>query len=330
MLTKETVYCEKCHINPTPWPCAINSKYEIRIKIGKGNYGSVFKGKDVIADQDVAIKIEKAVMCKTVKTEAEVYKVLHQKLTAGETSGGMEESVGIPHIYWFGTGFLWDKVYYNILVMENLGSDLDKLLLQQGGIGHFSTKTVLMLAEQLLDRIEFVHQRNYIHRDIKPENFLMGLGESEGIVYLADYGIAKKNDEKYEEDVIVWGTPKFASINTHLGISQSRRDDMVSIGYSLMLFLSGTLPWYKLKGWKNIGEAKKATPVEDICKGCPIEFHMYLHYCYGLQFDEKPDYDYLRKLFKKLFHELGYEYDWEFDWTWDFTPGSEESYSIDD
>ena len=313
MLTKETVYCEKCQNKPTPWPCAINSKYEIWIPIAEGNCGSVFKGKDVIVDQDVAIKIEKAVMCKSVKTEAEVYKALHQKLTAGETSGGMEES-GIPHIYWFGTGFLWNKVYYNILVMENLGSDLNKLLLQTGEIGQFSTKTVLMLAEQFLNRIEFVHQRNYIHRDIKPENFLMGLGESKNTVYLADYGIAKKNDEKYEEDVQIWGTPKFASINTHLGISQSRRDDMVSIGYSLMLFLSGTLPWYELKGWKIIGEAKKSTPVEDICKGCPIEFHMYLHYCYGLQFDEKPDYDYLRKLFKKLFHELGYEYDWIFDW----------------
>ena len=204
MLTKETVYCEKCQNKPTPWPCAINSKYEIRIKIAEGSYGSVFKGKDVIVDQDVAIKIEKAVMSKSVKTEAEVYKVLHEKLTTGETSGGMEESVGIPHIYWFGTGFLWNKVYHNILVMENLGSDLDKLLLQTGDIGHFSTKTVLMIAEQLLNRVEFVHQRNYIHRDIKPKNLLMGLGESKGTVYLADYGIAKNNDEKYEEDVVVW------------------------------------------------------------------------------------------------------------------------------
>ena len=92
-----------------------------------------------------------------------------------------------------------------------------------------------------------------------------------------------------------------------------------------MLFLCGTLPWYELKGWKAIGEAKMLTPVEDICKGCPIEFHMYLSYCCGLQFDEKPDYDYLRKLFKKLFHGLGYEYDWIFDWT---TQDSEESYSI--
>ena len=78
-----------------------------------------------------------------VKTEAEVYKVLHQKLTAGETSGGMEESVGIPHIYWFGTGFLWNKDYYNILVMENLGSDLDKLLLQTAGDIAQCTKLVL-------------------------------------------------------------------------------------------------------------------------------------------------------------------------------------------
>ena len=315
---KEKVYCEKCQNKPRPWPCAINSKYEIRKPIGEGAYGSVFKGKDVIVDQDVAIKIEKAEMRSTVKIEAEVYKDLQKKLTA---------IVGIPHMHWFGTGLLWNKVYHNILVMENLGTDLDELLLQTGYIGHYSTKTVLMLAEQILNCVEFVHQRNYIHRDIKPENLLMGLGESKTTVYLADYGIAKKNDEKYEEDFQVWGTPEFVSINTHLGISQSIRDDMVSIGYSLILFLCGTLPWYDLKGWKTIGESKMSTPVEDICKGCPIEFHMYLHYCYGLQFDEKPDYDYLRKLFKKLFYGLGYEYDWIFDWT---TWASEESYSIDD
>ena len=210
MLTKEKVYCEKFQNKPTPWPCAINRKYEIRTSIGEGAYGSVFKGKDVIVDKDVAIKIEKAVMPGTVKIEAEVYKGLQQKLTA---------IVGIPHMHWFGTGFLWNKVYHDILVMENLGTDLDELLLQTGYIGRFSTKTVLMLAEQLLNCVEFFHQRNYIHRDIKPENLLMGIGESKGTVYLADYGLAKKNDEKYEEDFQVWGTPEFVSINTHLGIS---------------------------------------------------------------------------------------------------------------
>ena len=116
--------------------------------------------------------------------------------------------------------------------MENLGQDLYELFEQHGK--QFSTKTVLMLAEQFLDRIEYLHERGYIHRDIKPENFLMGLGESKDTVYLADFGLALKNDEVYNEKPCekpgFAGTLRYASINTHLGISQSRRDDMESIG----------------------------------------------------------------------------------------------------
>ena len=131
--------------------------------------------------------------------------------------------------------------------MENLGQDLYELFEQHGE--QFSTKTVLMLAEQFLDRIEYLHERGYIHRDIKPENFLMGLGESKDTVYLADFGLAEKNDEVYNEKAGFAGTLKYASINTHFGISQSRRDDMKSIGYVLVLFQTGRLPW--LNKWTS-------------------------------------------------------------------------------
>ena len=88
-----------------------------------------------------------------------------------------------------------------------------------------------------------------------------------------------------------------------------------------MRFQSGSLPWDHLdsdstKKWSLIGEKKSLTPVEEICRGCAIEFNMYLHYCRGLRFDETPDYQYLRKLFNNLFHRLRLgEYDWKFDWT---------------
>ena len=199
--------------------------------------------------------------------------------------------------------------------METLGPDLNQLFHKHRK--HFSNKTVLMLAEQFLNRIELLHDEGYIHRDIKPENFLMGLGESKDTVYLADFGLAEKHNEVYKEKDGFLGKPVYASMNTHLGISQSRRDDMESIGYVLMFFQSGSLPWckYYRKDLKTIGKMKRRIAVEDLCKECHEEFHIYLHYCRGLRFDENPDYEYLRKLFKKLFYRLGHQYDWKFDWT---------------
>ena len=97
---------------------------------------------------------------------------------------------------------------------------------------------------------------------------------------------------------------RYASINAHLGIEQSRRDDMESLGYVLMYFNRGSLPWQGLKAatkkqkYEKISEKKMSTPVEVLCKGFPAEFAMYLNYCRGLRFEEAPDYMYLRQLFR--------------------------------
>ena len=254
-------------------------------------------------------------------TEKSVYNDLLRDKQTTTTNGKYSEVPGFPKIFAFRVRQpLWNKMQYHILVMENLGPDLHELFYRHKK--HFSTKTILMLASQFLERIEFLHEEGYIHRDIKPANFLMGIGKNKHVVYLADFGFAKKNKEIYNEKAGIEGTPNYASLNTHLGISQSRRDDLESLGYVLMKFLSGSLPWDKrtkdkkiLDDWEMIGVMKKQTSVEDMCKGCHKEFHMYLHYCRGLRFDEKPDYDYLNKLFKDLFYRLGYhKYDWRFDW----------------
>merc|ERR1711972_101490 len=103
------------------------------------------------------------------------------------------------------------------------------------------------------------------------------------------------------------GTARYASINAHLGIEQSRRDDMESMGYVLMYFNRSSLPWQGLKAatkrqkYERISEKKMSTPVDTLCKGFPAEFSMYLNYCRGLRFEEAPDYMYLRQLFRNLF-----------------------------
>eukprot|EP00983_Pelagomonas_calceolata_P058243 1145409-Pelagomonas_calceolata.AAC.4 len=90
-----------------------------------------------------------------------------------------------------------------------------------------------------------------------------------------------------------------------------RRDDMESLGYVMMYFLRGNLPWQGLKAatkrhkYEKISEKKMSTPIEILCKGYPMEFMTYFQYCRSLRFDDKPDYSYLRKMFRDLFAREG-------------------------
>ena len=211
------------------------------------------------------------------------------------------------------------------MVMELLGPSLEEIF--AGCNRRFSLKTTLMLADQMLFRIQYMHMLSFIHRDIKPDNFLMGLGKRSCILYLIDFGLAKKyKDPKnkqhipYRDRRNLTGTARYASINAHLGIEQSRRDDLESIGYVLCYFLKGQLPWQgihagtKQEKYQKIKDKKITTPVEILCKGVCSELSQYLNYVRALRFEEDPNYDQLRRIFKELFIREGLIYDYLYDW----------------
>ncbi|XP_050346189.1 casein kinase I isoform X1 [Nymphalis io] len=286
----------------------VGNKYRLGRKIGSGSFGDIYLGTDIVTKKEVAIKLE----CKKTRhpqlhIESKFYKL-------------MQGGIGIPAIKWCGS-----EGDYNVMVMELLGPSLEDLF--NFCARRFSLKTVLFLADQLISRIEDIHYRSFIHRDIKPDNFLMGLGKKGNIVYIIDFGLAKKYKDSrtnqhipYRENKNLTGTARYASINTHLGIEQSRRDDLESLGYVLMYFNRGSLPWQGLKAatkrqkYERISEKKLSTPFDELCKNHPTEFQLYLKYCRRLRFEERPDYGHLRQLFRALFHRQRFTYDFVYDW----------------
>eukprot|EP00828_Plagiopyla_frontata_P021528 TRINITY_DN28120_c0_g1_i1.p1 TRINITY_DN28120_c0_g1~~TRINITY_DN28120_c0_g1_i1.p1 ORF type:complete len:313 (+),score=64.09 TRINITY_DN28120_c0_g1_i1:108-1046(+) len=234
---------------------------------------------------------------------------------------------GIPQFYWYGV-----EGDFHILILDLLGPNLDDLLQFCGG--KFNLKTVLMIADQMLNSIEYIHSKNFIHRDIKPENFLVGLGKKSDQIFVIDFGLAKKfRDPRtslhipYTENLSLTGTARYASINTHLGIEQSRRDDLESLGYVLMYFLRGDLPWMGLEAenkqekYKLIREKKISTPVDVLCSGFPEEFTTILKYFRSLQFEERPDYVWVKRVFQDLFVKL--QNQWDLIWDWAYISSNE-------
>lgn len=229
-------------------------------KVGAGSFGEIYIGNNLQTGDVVAVKIE-SVLSKHPQLlyESKLYRIL---------SGGL----GIPNIHWWGS-----EGKFNVMVLDLLGPSLEDLVSFCNR--KFSLKTVLMLADQMINRVEYVHAKNFLHRDIKPDNFLIGLGLKSSQVHIIDFGLAKKyRDPKtkqhipYRENKNLTGTARYASINTHIGIEQGRRDDLEAIGYVLMYFSRGGLPWQGLKAnskkekYQKIMDKKIGTPVDVLCK----------------------------------------------------------------
>jgi len=283
-----------------PVPFVVGQYYVVSQRIGSGSFGEVFLIIDNRQKKRLAAKFE----LNNSKSPQLYYEYRICKLLKG--------GVGIPSVYWFGR-----EKQFNIMIMDLLGPSLEDLL--EFCSRKFTLKTVLMVADKTLARIEYVHSKNFIHRDIKPENFLIGQGKRKmNEIYLIDFGLAKKYRNAshkhipYIEYKALTGTPRYASINTHIGCEQSRRDDLESLGFVLMYFNLGALPWQGIKArskkekYDKIKKKKIATSIDLLCESVPLAFAKYMKYCRKLHFTDKPDYAYLRRLFRSLFFEEGF------------------------
>eukprot|EP00947_MAST-08B_sp_MAST-8B-sp1_P005236 g5236.t1 len=224
------------------------------------------------------------------------------------------------------------------MVLDLLGPSLEDLFNYCGR--KFGLKTALLIADQLITRIEYVHNKNFIHRDIKPDNFLIGLSKRSNVIHIIDFGLAKRYRDPrthqhipYRENKNLTGTARYASINTHIGIACLLAN--FSTSYRSALWLLFAISWRnfsflfhppsasfhqglrantKKQKYEKIMEKKMTTSIESLCKTFPVEFQTYFEYCRSLRFEDKPDYPYLKRMFKELFFTEGFQTDYQFDW----------------
>ena len=285
--------------------------YRVGKMIASGGFGSVSTGKAPDGKR-IAIKWERTfsrIIRPYLKHEADVYRLL-------------EGHPCIPKVYAYG-----HEGHWNIMVFDYLGTSLETLF--EKCDGKFSLKTMLMLAPQIIEAVEYCHSKGIIHRDLKPDNLLMGIGDRANFVHVIDFGLARRYRHPktlehfpYFEGHSFFGTTRFASLKALEGCSQSRRDDLESVAYSLIYFLRGRLPWQGLRGGtekhrdQRVREKKRTWTPERLCEGLPgaEELVKMLHHIKSLGYTNEPDYAYLKGLFKDRFEKEGFELDYDYDW----------------
>ena len=257
--------------------------------IGKGPFGTIYLGIDNYTNQEVAIKMEpknnSLFFNSYLLKEIEIYSKL-----------GSYHS--IPKIYWSGS-----NLNNNILVMELLGPSLEKVFCQR--FKQFSLLETINIGLQILDILEYIHNKNIIHRDIKTTCFYIKENDISNYsnIYIIDFGNAKEYiDPKtgyhipFTKGNSYIGDYRFSSINAFLGYEMSRRDDIESLGYMLIYFLKGSLPWHNSRDRNFIKNLKLSISLDSLCDGVPLGIKDFVRYSFNLNFSDKPNYSYLRNL----------------------------------
>ena len=280
-------------------------KYHCIKKLGEGSFGRIYEG--VYNSEHFALKFEDINSnSNLLESEASIMNYL--------------KGPNIPSVRSFGT-----SGNYNILIMQLMGKSLEDLINIRKT---FPLKTVCLIGYQMINVLEYIHNKHIVHRDLKPDNFVMGLKDLSKFLYLLDFGLAKK----YRSSVTLkqyplinkkklTGTARYASINALRGYEQSRRDDLESAGYVLMYFLRGSLPWQGIPGknkderYKKILQKKMETSAQELCEGFPKEFEEYIEYTRAMEYEEEPEYDRLRNYFTSVLDKKKEAFDYIYIWS---------------
>ena len=295
----------------------IFNKYKLIRKLGQGSFGSIYQAQSKCSNKYYAVKLEEMRQNQFVLEEESIF-ISYLNCPR------------IPKLKTFGySGSLI------ILVMELLGDSLDKIF-DKLPSRKMSIRCVCNIAYQLLMIFEIIHNCNIIHRDIKPANVAIGFEGKSKFIYLLDFGLSKKYRSSktkkhfpFVQGNKLIGNARYSSINALDGGTQSRRDDLESLGYLLLYLLLGRLPWQghishsKEDKYYKIREIKKNTTPEELCQGLPPQIQEYVEYTRNLEYETDPDYNYLKNLFLTILKHYNWEFDYYYDWDQVGLTGSE-------
>ncbi|KAM7408145.1 hypothetical protein PAMA_002027 [Pampus argenteus] len=281
--------------------------------IGQGGFGLIYLAsqdvhRPVAADTDFVIKVE-------YQENGPLFSELkfYQRAAKPESMKTWMRSrkldfLGIP-VYW-GSGLAeYNDLRYRFMAMDRLGSDLQKVC--ERNRGRLKKATVLQLGQRLVDVLEYIHQHEYVHADIKAANLMLGYRDPDQ-VYLADYGLSyrycpngvhkeyKENPKKGHN-----GTMEYTSLDAHKGVAPSRRGDLQILGFCLLHWLCGSLPWDDVLKNPNQVQEAKARLMENLpdsvqqlsVRGASTgEVATFLLYVKSLGHQQQPDYQHLKHL----------------------------------
>lgn len=252
-------------------------RYKLEHIIGKGVFGEIWKAKDVLNNEDVAIKMEyKKDELLLLKNEAIIYNYIqHQE--------------GFVTLKYYGAN---EESYF--MVMDLLGKNISQMKIDN----ELDYTTSIFLFYQMMSRIQYLHENQIIHQDIKPENFMMD-GKGGEVLYLIDLGFCKKYKTatrhipiSHKKSII--GTPHFVSENILNGIQGSRRDDLISIFYVFIFCILSKDSWTDLNSNLKDPEDKphkiQLLYETNVISKRIVEIFTYLR---NLKFTENPDYSYI-------------------------------------
>ena len=283
------------------------NKFKLIEKIGEGSFGSVYSAQSIYSHKLYAVKLELMKDSNILEDEALFMSYINCRR--------------IPKVKLFGY-----SAPYMVLVMELLGHSLD-MILNSLPDKKMSIRCVCNIACQMISIFEYIHNHDIIHRDVKPGNINIGIGDNSKFLFLIDFGLCKKyrssstkNHYPFEKGKDLIGNARYSSLNALEGGTQSRRDDLESLGYVLIYLCLGRLPWQgkisnsKEDKYYKIREIKKNITPSELCKSLPPQFEEYIKYVRNLRYEENPDYFYLKNLFITVLKNNNWELDYYYDW----------------
>lgn len=275
----------------------VDGKWTIKSRLGTGGYSDVYRAQGS-RGLNVVVKVGTAEDT-LLQKEAQVYEALGPR-------------IGFPKCHYFG---VHDR--RKVLVLQRLYTDFSEI---QERTGHWcSVVDLLLIGIQLLDRLEALHSCSYAHGDIQPANIMLSRMNSKWI-YLIDFGSAAMVKEYHGQDQTrermetILAHFQFCSSDIIRGFAPTKRDDMISMIYTLVHLKRGWLPWAAISSLSNNILSKDTTAADVLCAGLPNCFISVYNALKSMSYLDDPPYDNFRRQFREELQNMEESENSKFSW----------------